>query len=237
MSAPRRTAPGIGTWVLLLLSLLLVGMAAAARADEPRSADRCLADPVVVVRAHGRPREARKLRLTHCDGRPNLDALAPLSILARPHGLERPDQEALEAAPDEDHVAPGIHRLHPGLLARLQALADRWPGRRIEIVSGYRPDARRTSRHHHGRALDLRVRGVSRREVSELARTLDNTGVGFYPNSVFTHVDVRHRRAYWVDRSAPGEPPDYGPWPERDDERDRAKERILADAFEALDRL
>lgn len=192
----------------------------------------CLARPVVIVRVTSRPYEARPLRLTHCDGRPHRGALDALSILARPHGVDRPGPDA--TPPDEDHVAPGVLRLHPGLLTRLQALANRWPHRRIEIVSGHRPDERRTSRHHHGRALDLRVRGVPRRQVAEHARTLDRTGVGFYPNSVFTHVDVRHHRTYWVDRSGPGEPADYGPWPPPEQERERLRERILAEAFEAL---
>lgn len=197
----------------------------------------CLDEPVVIVRVHSQPWEAQRLSLTRCDGKAHRGAIDALSILARPHGVERPSSQERAEVPDEDHAAPGIVRLHPGLLTRLQALADRWPGRRIEIVSGYRPDARNTSRHHHGRALDLRIQGVGRREVSEFARTLDNTGVGFYPNSVFTHVDVRHREAYWVDRSEPGEPADYGPWPPETPRKEKARDRILADAFEALDRL
>jgi hypothetical protein len=96
-------------------------------------------------------------------------------------------------------------RLDDGLVTRLQAIADRFPGREIHVVSGYRRTARASSRHRQGRALDLRVDGVAREEVVELARTLLATGVGYYPNSTFTHIDVRERRFYWVDRSAPGE--------------------------------
>lgn len=205
---------------------------AAASADEP-----CLQAPVTVARVHAGSRERRRLSLTHCDGRPHRDALDALSILARPRGVDRPSGEDRRAAPDDEHVAPNIRRLHPGLLTRLQALADRWPDKRIEIVSGYRPGARRTSRHHHARALDLRVAGIPRATVSRFARTLDKTGVGYYPNSVFTHIDVRHRNAYWVDRSGPGEAPDYGPWPRRREERAAIHERVLDRAFEALERL
>jgi hypothetical protein len=204
---------------------------------EDTTDDACLNAPVLVVRVHGRSREGQRLALTRCDGRPHVGAVDALSILARPHGVDRPTAEDRAAAPGKAFVAPHIRRLHAGLLTRLQALADRWPGRRIEIVSGYRPKARRTSRHHHGRALDLRVAGVSREVVSEFAKTLENTGVGYYPNSVFTHIDVRHRQAYWVDRSGPGERPDYGPWPPKKDERERLRDQILARAFEALDRL
>jgi hypothetical protein len=204
---------------------------------EDTTDDACLHAPVLVVRVHARSREGQRLALTRCDGRPHVGAVDALSILARPSGVDRPTAEDRAAAPGKAFVAPHIRRLHAGLLTRLQALADRWPGRRIEIISGYRPKARRTSRHHHGRALDLRVAGVSREEVSEFAKTLENTGVGYYPNSVFTHIDVRHRQAYWVDRSGPGERPDYGPWQPKKDDRERLRDQILARAFEAVDRL
>jgi hypothetical protein len=199
----------------------------------PTSAPLCHRPPVRIVRVKGHRREARTMSLTDCQGRPRPEALDALSILARPTGTAIPNKGA--AGPDDAHVAPGVLRLHPGLLTRLQALADRWPDRTIEIVSGHRPKARSTSRHRHGRALDLRIVGVSREELSEAARALPLTGVGYYPNSVFTHIDVRHRDAFWVDRSGPGEPPDYGPWPPADSKRTR--ERVLANAFEALDRL
>ncbi len=194
-----------------------------------------------VARAYARPPESRKLSLTLCDGRPNLDVLDELSILARPKGVERPSRAALRrfrraapAARRARFVAPGIARLHPGLLTRLQALAKRWPGRAIQIVSGYRPKARSTSRHRHARALDLRIEGVHRRFVARFARTLPETGVGYYPNSTFTHVDVRARSVYWVDRSGPGERPDYGPWPPPAEEERQRAERTVAEATGAL---
>ncbi len=190
-----------------------------AKPREQRAAP-CLSRPVRIVRAHARPPEARRLALTRCDGSPNLEALDALSVLARPKGVERPSRAAIRrfrrsARPSvrARFVARGIARLHPGLLVRLQAIASRWPGRAIEIVSGYRPRARRTSRHRHARALDLRVAGVPRHRVARFARSLSETGVGYYPRSTFTHVDVRARSVYWVDRAGPGERPDYGPWP------------------------
>jgi hypothetical protein len=119
------------------------------------------------------------------------------------------------------------------LLTRLDALARRFPGHAIEIVSGYRPRARRTSRHRHGRALDLRVIGVSKETVTRFARTLEATGVGYYPNSHFTHIDVRAQRFHWVDRSGPGEPADYGVWPPPPTEVAERRAQILAEAREA----
>lgn len=194
--------------LLFVLSLALGARVAsvAEKNDLP-----CLAPPVTLVRAHARPTESARLSLTRCDGSSNLSALPELSVLARPHGESRETRAARRRgtvrAEDEGVL------LDPRLLIRLQAIANRFPDRTIEIVSGHRPSARPTSRHFHGRALDLRVSGVSHEELSEFARTLPATGVGFYPRSVFTHIDVRERAAYWVDRSRPGEAPDYGPWP------------------------
>jgi len=35
-------------------------------------------------------------------------------------------------------------------------------------------------------------------------------GVGYYPNSVFIHLDSRDRDGYWIDYSRPGEKAIYG---------------------------
>ncbi len=166
----------------------------------------CLAPSVPIAR-YGDARHTHHVRLTHCDGRPNLDALRALSILARPRRVPQPSEDARSATPD--FISRDIIRLDPGLLTRLQAIADNWPGETIVFVSGFRPRARSSSRHRHGQALDLQVTNVPLREVVIFARELPDTGVGYYPNSLFTHVDVRPRSAFWVDLSSPGQPARY----------------------------
>ena len=108
--------------------------------------------------------------------------------------------------------------LHPRVIQLMQGLFDRFPGRVAEIVSGYRPGEGR-SRHAHARALDLRLRGVRHEDVRDYARTLPDAGVGYYPNSVFVHLDTRDAQeggAFWTDFSGPGEAPRYGHWPPTD---------------------
>ncbi len=200
------------------LVFFVVSMTAVARADEPTESDTCLRDPVRVHHLR-RPREAVEIALTDCEGHANLEALVPLSLAARAWRTSVPTQEELDAyvrehpARARNWISPTQRRLHPGLLTRLQALADQWPDRTIIIVSGHRPRARRTSRHRVGRALDVQVDGVHRGEVARFARTLNATGVGFYPRSTFTHIDVRDDSAFWIDRSGPGQRADYGTWP------------------------
>jgi uncharacterized protein YcbK (DUF882 family) len=164
-------------------------------------AARCFAEPVVVRRFGLDGSDA--LRLTDCDGHPNLATLDALSALAQP--LPSASTATTVASPSVGEA----HALDSELLVRLQRIADHFPGRVLELVSGYRPHARPGSRHRSGSALDLRVEGVADSDLSEFARTLEATGVGYYPNSTFVHVDVRSTPFYWVDRSKPGERPDY----------------------------
>ncbi len=101
---------------------------------------------------------------------------------------------------------------HDRLVRLLTQISDHFGGRQIVILSGYRPSGggtRESSRHVNGRAVDMRIRGVPNTALRDYARTLDSLGVGYYPNSSFVHVDVRDRKAYWVDRSGRGQDADY----------------------------
>jgi hypothetical protein len=115
-------------------------------------------------------------------------------------------------------VARGARVLHPRLLQLLQRVAEHFPGHPIEIVSGYRPGTS-ASRHAHARALDFRLVGVRHEDLRDFARRLPGAGVGYYPNSVFIHLDVRdpeEGNAFWTDYAGPGETPRYGRWPPTD---------------------
>ncbi len=102
--------------------------------------------------------------------------------------------------------------LHPRLIHMIQRVAERYPGKTIEVVSGYRPNksGKRDSVHNLGHALDFRVQGVERKELFNFIKELPNVGAGYYPNSVFVHMDVRKESAFWVDFSGIGESPRYG---------------------------
>jgi len=222
----------------ILVGLLAAAATAQAEPVAERASRPCLRQAVEITHFR-RPRERVRIALTRCDGSPNPDAVVPLSVLARAWRTPPPSDAAIaayaRAHPSRRGWLTARHRrLDPGLLTRLQALADRWPGRRFVIVSGYRPNANRGSRHRVGKALDLQIEGVERAEVARFARLLANTGVGYYPRSTFTHIDVRDRAAFWIDRSRPGQRADYGPWPgweldpagtARDAELDRAQVR------------
>jgi uncharacterized protein YcbK (DUF882 family) len=105
------------------------------------------------------------------------------------------------------------HPIEPRLLALLTTVSNHFGSRKIEIVSGFRPytptQYTQHSNHNHGKAIDFRVVGVPNEAVRDFCRTLKSTGCGYYPNSVFVHMDVRETSAFWIDYSKPGEPPRY----------------------------
>jgi uncharacterized protein YcbK (DUF882 family) len=100
-----------------------------------------------------------------------------------------------------------VRWLDKRLIELLGKVAERYPRRPIEIVSGFRPHkrGRKRSQHSLGRAMDFRVRGVDNLELYGYLKTLPSVGVGYYPNSTFVHLDVRDRTYLWTDLSGPGE--------------------------------
>ncbi len=163
--------------------------------------------------------EAEKMPLVDCKGRPLASSQEHLSVLVRPWGSARPKIAAHEGLPKPDsrgEIAPGVRLLDTGLLTRLDAIAHHFPGKSFSFVSGYRPQSR-GSNHQTGRAVDMRVVGVTNEELVAFCRTLHDTGCGYYPNSSFVHVDVRNPgtgSVTWIDASGPGESPRYvSSWP------------------------
>ena len=180
----------------------------------------CAKAPVDVVSGA----DADRFVLTQCDGTPAPTAVEHLSIVARPGGVPKPAlpfaQLAKQPGPS---VAPGIKRVDAGLLTRLQKAVDHFakPGAgqpaRILLVSGYRPTSA-GSYHQAAKALDFRIEGVANEALVAFCKTLDDTGCGYYPNSVFIHMDVRAGAGHvsWIDASGPGESPRYvTTWPPR----------------------
>ena len=181
----------------------------------------CLHEAISILRGV----EEDRFSLTRCDGSPAPDAVAHLSILARPGSIARPTEPlaALETAsgngPD---LAPGIRKLDPKMVLRLQQLSDHFhadakkPAHKMQVISGYRPLSA-GSFHASGRALDFRIDGVNNEEVVAFCKTLPDTGCGYYPNSSFVHLDVREAgtgHVAWIDASGPGEAPRYvAAWP------------------------
>ena len=97
-----------------------------------------------------------------------------------------------------------VRAVNAKLYEHLSRIHDRYPGKPVEMVSGFRFAERSSSRHFHASAMDVRVPGVSAYELKKFAETLDQgkdgpdggMGIGIYPASGFLHIDFR----------APGDP-------------------------------
>ena len=94
------------------------------------------------------------------------------------------------------------------LVRLLVMVSDRFGGRPLRVVSGYRTTSFfEGSKHKSSRAVDFSIPGVPNEALRDYLRTIPNVGVGYYPNSSFVHLDVREYSAYWVDHAGPGEAP------------------------------
>jgi uncharacterized protein YcbK (DUF882 family) len=102
------------------------------------------------------------------------------------------------------------HRIDPRLPRLIYQAGKNFYGHRIEVISGYRsPKVARNPKSPHklGLACDFRVTGIGNATLRDyLRKSFDHVGVGYYPNSMFVHLDVRKGpSAFWIDYSGPGE--------------------------------
>ncbi|MGZ8135875.1 MAG: YcbK family protein [Methylococcaceae bacterium] len=96
-----------------------------------------------------------------------------------------------------------VHPIDPALLDQLydlkQTLGINKP---FHIISGYRSPytnanlrkhshgVAKHSLHMEGRAIDIRIEGVSTRHIRNAAVAMGRGGVGYYPHSNFVHMDT-----------------------------------------------
>jgi uncharacterized protein YcbK (DUF882 family) len=102
-----------------------------------------------------------------------------------------------------------VRAVDPRLYEQLSRISDHFGGKEIELVSGFRFAERSSSRHYHASAMDIRIKGVTIKEMYAYAESLDGggMGIGIYPRSGFIHVDYRApgEPSYrWTDYSGPG---------------------------------
>jgi uncharacterized protein YcbK (DUF882 family) len=108
-----------------------------------------------------------------------------------------------------DHRTGESHSTDTELLDVLYAIRTTLAARQpFHIISGYRSPrtnaflcesgrgVARNSLHVQGKAADIRIPGIDLSLVRDVARSLKQGGVGYYPSSNFVHVDVGRVR-YW----------------------------------------
>ena len=109
-----------------------------------------------------------------------------------------------------DHRADEAHAMDPGLIDMLFAIQNRVESqqRPFHIISGYRSPktnaklrrnssgVAKKSYHMQGKAIDIRVPGVSTAQLRRAALSLKSGGVGYYSRSNFIHLDTGRTRTW-----------------------------------------
>lgn len=108
-----------------------------------------------------------------------------------------------------DHRSGESHVMDPGLFDLLHDLAARAGEEpKFEVISGYRSAATNAELHEHtsgvasgslhmqGKAMDVRLAGISCAKLRDLALDKGRGGVGYYRKSDFVHLDTGRVR-FW----------------------------------------
>ena len=108
-----------------------------------------------------------------------------------------------------DHYSGDVRTMDPKIIDLVALMQSKLgPHRPVHIVCGYRSPRtnamlrRNTdgvaahSLHMEGKAIDLRIEGLSIEHLGRFARSLRRGGVGQYPDSDFVHVDVGKIRTW-----------------------------------------
>jgi uncharacterized protein YcbK (DUF882 family) len=100
-----------------------------------------------------------------------------------------------------EKVTNKVKRLNFRLVKMIELVAEEFPDKPIEIISGYRAHeiGGEESQHAFGRALDFRMPGVPPREIFRFCKTLLRSGCGLYTTDGFVHMDAREKSTTWVE--------------------------------------
>ena len=160
--------------------------------------------PAVILPARAAVRGERRLSLLHTHTGEQLSLAFAIDERYSPDALAALDRFL------RDHYSGEVGRIDPRLFDLLHRVQREFGhSGAFEIVSAYRcaaTNARlrqiggggvaRHSLHMEGRALDLRLPGVSLAELRDAALGLRAGGVGFYARERFVHVDTGRVRAW-----------------------------------------
>jgi uncharacterized protein YcbK (DUF882 family) len=96
-------------------------------------------------------------------------------------------------------------KLDERLLVLLQTLRTK-VNKPIQILSGYRtPEYNKKvggapkSQHVEGKAADIRISGMTPKNIAKIAEEMGFDGIGIYTKQNFCHVDTRGYKARWND--------------------------------------
>ena len=141
-----------------------------------------------------------ELKLHHLHSGESLDVVYRIGDTYLPEAIAKLDYFLRDSrTQDEKDYDPREFDVLHNVMARLGR-----PAGVIDIVCGYRTPwtnnflrtrsrhtgVAKNSQHVEAKAIDIRVPGVRTRTLRDVALSLEEGGVGYYPRSQFVHVDV-----------------------------------------------
>ncbi|MBE0482971.1 MAG: DUF882 domain-containing protein [Bacterioplanes sp.] len=158
----------------------------------------------IPLTAHAQPHEERTLRLY------NIHTGESLQTTFWANGAYLDDEIQTIDLLMRDHRANQAIAMQRELYQRLYELQQLFNAREpLYIVSAYRSPSTnqrlrqqssgvaQTSMHIQGKAIDVRIPGVSHRHLHKAALAMHAGGVGYYPKSGYIHLDTGRNR-HWI---------------------------------------
>jgi uncharacterized protein YcbK (DUF882 family) len=185
----------ISARLISLFVVLAMAPAAAAAATKPGKASKPPKPPknAPVVLYHVNHKETLSLRLRDAQGKPV-------------KGIQKRFDKFLRC-----HHTNARHAMNPRLMRLLYQTGRHWPGKKVEVVSGYRnPTVAKNPRSPHmkGWRATSASKGSRRPSFVTTCARLRQGRRRYYPNSTFVHLDVRKdKSAFWIDYSGPASAP------------------------------
>jgi uncharacterized protein YcbK (DUF882 family) len=182
-------------FLAVLQTLTAAGLLTATPVAAPAPSDNV--SPAVAAPVHDTS-DVHRLRLFHTHTEETIDVVYREGDQYVPEAIAQLDYFL------RDHRTHDVHHFDPRLFDLLSELTTELgrPDAEIEVVCGYRTPwsnaflRRRSHRvakhslHMEAEAIDIRVPGVSTKELRTAALALNRGGVGYYRRSRFVHVDV-----------------------------------------------
>jgi uncharacterized protein YcbK (DUF882 family) len=161
-------------------------------------------DAALAQRSGSAPERAYRLRLFNTHTGERADVVYRLGESYLPDGIAALERQL------RDHRRGEVSSFDPRLFDLLVDLAAEvgHPGGEFHVISGYRSPATnemlrqrsagvaKGSLHTRAQAIDVRLPGVSTRELRDAALRLGRGGVGYYERSDFVHVDTGRVRRW-----------------------------------------
>jgi hypothetical protein len=141
-------------------------------------------------------KESATFALAKCDGSASPEGVDQISLLARPSGVSRPKESLAALGKTRGaELAPGIRRLDPRLVEKLELVVDQFrkvgQAEHMVLAPGVSASQPSGGRRSMARTLDFRIEGVSGEALGAFCKTLPDAACKSSSRSAFVRMELR----------------------------------------------